>query len=82
MAAGNVNLTPLNDSPIATDETYSVTVGSTTNLDVLANDFDVDLDILSTTVSVVNDPLIGSLVSNTDGSFDYTAIATGNDSFT
>lgn len=82
VAAVTVTVNPENDSPVATADTYNVAVGSTTNLGVLANDSDVDLDTLMTTVTIENDPLIGTLVSNSDGSFDYTAIATGNDSFT
>lgn len=82
VAAVTITVNPVNDAPVATDDTYNVTVGSTTNLDVLTNDSDVDLDTLSTSIVIGTEPTLGALTSNLDGSFTYIAGAvTGADSF-
>lgn len=81
VAAVNVDVTPINDAPVAVADTFDVVVGSTTTLNVLGNDFDVDTgDVLTT--SIVAAPTSGSLIANAGGSFDYTAVTEGNYSFT
>lgn len=77
----DVTVTPVNDSPIASDDQYSVVIGSVNTLNVLANDYDVDMDPLTT--AIVTGPVLGTVIGNPDGSFDYTAgLVTGTDSFT
>lgn len=81
-AVVTVTVAPVNDAPVAANDTYDVVVGSTTTLTVLANDSDVDMDTLSTTVVVGIEPTLGTLTSNPDGSFTYVANAVaGSDSF-
>lgn len=79
-----ITVTPVNDPPVATADTYAVTEDSTLSVSVteglLANDYDPDGE---TIVSLVSQPSRGSLQLNADGSFVYMPLpdATGVDSF-
>lgn len=74
IATVTITVNPVNDPPVAVNDTYSVVVDNVLTVPasqgVLANDFDVDGDPL-TVVSNTN-PTNGSLVLNADGSFTYT----------
>jgi VCBS repeat-containing protein len=76
---------PVNDAPLAANDTYTTDEDTTLLVDtttgVLANDFDVDGDVL--TVVVVTGPAHGILSLSPDGSFSYTPDADwfGVDSF-
>lgn len=67
------SLNPVNDLPVATPDTYLIDEGATIRLDaatgLLANDFDVDSNLFSSTL--VSSPEHGTLVLNPDGSFQY-----------
>jgi hypothetical protein len=69
----SVRLDPENDAPVALDDAYDTpedvpVVGAAS---VIANDVDVDLDLL--TVSLVSGPTSGTLTLRPDGTFDWTA---------
>ncbi len=79
-----ITVTNVNDAPVAVDDSYAteedvplVVTGS----GVLANDTDVDLDVLTATVATP--PAHGALALNLDGSFVYTPTLNwnGSDSF-
>src|SRR5262249_28998314 len=75
----------VNDAPVAGNDSYSTNEDTPLTVaapGVRANDGDVDNDPL--TLSVVDQPLHGSLTLNPDGSFTYTPAAdfNGSDSFT
>jgi uncharacterized repeat protein (TIGR01451 family) len=84
-ATVNLTITPVNDPPVAVDDSYST--GKNVALTVvapgvLANDIDVDgnpLTVISSTV-----PSHGTVTANADGSFTYTPALnySGSDSFT
>ena len=68
----SISITPVNDRPVANDDTYSVGEGATLNIatpGVLSNDSDPDGDELS--VALVNGPQNGTLTLNANGSFNY-----------
>ena len=69
----SVNITPVNDAPIAVNDAYNVdeggTVVSDVNAGLLSNDSDVDGDDLQ--IMVVDQPMHGTLTVNTDQSFSY-----------
>ena len=69
-----ITVNPVNDAPIAQDDSYQVDVDGTLVVDagqgVLANDSDVDGDSL--TAVLVDAPAHGTLTLNADGSFTYT----------
>ena len=77
----------VNDNPVATGETMNLDEGATLTTDaasgLLANDFDVDVgDVLVPVVETL--PAHGTLVVNSDGSFEYVhdGSETLTDSFT
>ncbi len=62
-------MTPVNDPPVANDDSASTDEDTTLTIEVLANDNDVDNDIL--TVSSVTEPAHGTLVINSDATITY-----------
>ena len=86
VSTGTVILTinPLNDAPVATDDTYTINEGGTLVVaapGVVSNDTDVEGDALSAVL--ISGPTNGSLSLNADGSFTYVhdGSETTNDSF-
>lgn len=77
-----LTVTPVNDAPVADDETLTVAEDSSGSVDVLVGDSDVEGDALS--VSSVTDGDHGTVVDNGDGTVTYTPDAdyAGFDSFT
>jgi VCBS repeat-containing protein len=80
-----ITVNPVNDSPVAVNDTYAVGEGTTLNVSspgVLANDSDPDGDGL--TAALQNEPAHGTVTLNANGSFQYTPTAGyfGPDSFT
>ena len=80
-----VTVTPVNDAPVASNDSYSTSEDTTLVIPasgVLGNDTDVDGDVLSS--AVLTGPAHGSLTLNADGAFTYTPDANynGADSFT
>jgi VCBS repeat-containing protein len=73
---------PVNDAPVASNDSYAMMEDTTLTASLLANDSDVDGDAL--TVSLVSGPAHGSITFNSDSSFTYTPLAdyNGADSFT
>ena len=69
----SVNITPVNDAPVAVNDVLTVNEGGTVVSDVttglLANDSDVDGDDLQ--IMIVDQPMYGLLTINTDQSFSY-----------
>ncbi|MDX1613334.1 MAG: Ig-like domain-containing protein, partial [Candidatus Promineifilaceae bacterium] len=79
-----LTITSINDSPIAVADAYTVTAGTTLTAagsGVLANDYDVDGDLL--TAELATGPANGALDLSADGSFVYTPTSgfNGEDSF-
>ena len=68
----NLTITPVNDAPIAAADSFTVIEGSTTNLNLAANDTDVDDGLDLTSITIVSGPTNGSIVVNADGTVDYT----------
>jgi VCBS repeat-containing protein len=85
VVAVTITVTPVNDAPIATadefvtDEDTPLAIAAP---GILANDTDADGDLLTPTI--VAGPASGTLVVNSDGSFNYAPNAdfNGTDSFT
>jgi len=80
-ATVTVTVSPVNDAPVADDETATTAEDSAVTIDVLAGDTDVDGDSLD--VDSFTDPAHGSVVENGDGTLSYTPDANyyGPDSF-
>jgi len=75
VAVITITITPVNDAPVAVDDTATTVQGQAVTIDVLANDSDPDGDPL--TVAVPNSwdpgyPANGQVVANADGTITYT----------
>jgi hypothetical protein len=77
-----VVVAPVNDAPVAADEAVATDEDTAVVISVLANDFDVDGDIL--TVESVTQGSNGTVADNGDGTVTYTPAQdwNGTDSFT
>jgi hypothetical protein len=86
IATVTITINPVNDAPVALDDAYTVAEDAVLTVaaaeGVLANDYDVDGDVLSATLRT--NVSHGVLVLLSDGSFTYTPNADffGTDSFT
>ncbi|HVR67593.1 MAG TPA: Ig-like domain-containing protein [Verrucomicrobiae bacterium] len=67
-ATVTINVTPVNDPPVAGDDSFTTKEDTTLNSKVSTNDIDVDGDTL--TYSLVGAPIAG-LTFNPDGTFSY-----------
>ncbi|MGE4259254.1 MAG: beta strand repeat-containing protein, partial [Candidatus Babeliales bacterium] len=84
-ATVNLTVTPVNDPPVANDDTFTVAEDSgSTALDVLGNDSILPDAGETLTVTAVTQPAHGTVVINPDGTVSYTPDANynGADSFT
>jgi len=69
-----LTIAPVNDPPVATNDTYTTDEDIALNVPapgVLANDTDVDGDALTVIVNAATSPANGNLVVNSDGSLTY-----------
>jgi gliding motility-associated-like protein len=85
VATVTINVTPVNDAPVAVADSYTVDEGGTLTPaapGVLANDTDVDSSTLK--AILVTNPVHGTLALNADGSFTYVhdGSETTSDSYT
>ncbi len=82
IARVTVLVQPVNDAPVAEDDSATTAQDTSIVVDVLANDSDVDGDAL--TPVIATGPAHGAVVVNADGTFTYTPDAdfNGTDSFT
>jgi VCBS repeat-containing protein len=78
----SVTVTPVDDLPVAVDDTATTDEDTPVDIDVLANDTDVDGDPI--TVESFTQPTNGEVTENPDGTLKYTPDAdfNGTDSFT
>ncbi len=78
-----VTVTPVNDAPVAADDTLTTAYKQPVTVDVTANDGDVDGDVLTVT-RIVTQPENGAAVIDAEGTVTYTPDPTfvGPDAFT
>ena len=70
-----LTITAVNDSPVAVDDTASVTEDGSVTVTVLTNDSDVDGDVLTVTMASTDN---GSVVVNNGTTVTYTPVANVN----
>jgi hypothetical protein len=82
-ATVTITVNPVNDPPVAVNDSDSVDEDSSVTVDVLGNDSDVDDGLDPTSVNITSGPANGSVSVNPDGSIDYTPDPdfSGSDSF-
>ncbi len=71
-ATVTVNVAGVNDAPTAVNDSYTIGVGQSQFLDVLANDFDVDSSIDAASIKITSLPAFGTVVVNQTGVVQYT----------
>ena len=81
-ATVTVTVDPVDDNPVAVDDTATTDEDTPVDIDVLANDTDVEDDLI--TVESFTQPANGTVVENLDGTLEYTPDAgfSGTDTFT
>ena len=79
----NIKIDPVNDAPVAADDSATTNEDTATNITVIANDTDVDNTNAELSVSGFTQPSNGSVTQNADGTLKYTPKAdyNGPDSF-
>ncbi|PCK32823.1 hypothetical protein CEX98_05150 [Pseudoalteromonas piscicida] len=79
-----VNITAVNDAPVAEDNTAQLLEDGNIEINVLGNDSDVDSQLNASSVAIVSQPQGGTLQILASGNIVYTPIANffGNDAFT
>ncbi|MFT3878423.1 MAG: Ig-like domain-containing protein [Gemmatales bacterium] len=82
-ATVTITITPVNDGPIANDDTATVAEGGLVIINLAGNDTDADGTIVLTTIAVTQEPTHGTFVINNDGTVTYThnGTDTTSDSF-
>jgi hypothetical protein len=71
-ATVNITINPVNDSPDAQDDAQAVNEGGTVNIDLAANDTDVDSILDLSSITITGNPVNGVLTVNANGTVDYT----------
>ena len=71
-ATVTITVNPINDPPVADDDTDTTDEDTTVAVDVLGNDSDVDGTLDPSSVAITGAPSNGGVFVNADGSIDYT----------
>ncbi|KZN36431.1 hypothetical protein N480_17180 [Pseudoalteromonas luteoviolacea S2607] len=66
-----INIIPVNDPPMAMDDSVEVTAGALIEIDVANNDLDIDGVLDLSTLTAVMQPMHGSLSLNSNNKFVY-----------
>lgn len=79
-----VTVTPVNDPPLAGDDTVSIAEDTPATIDVLANDQDIDGSLDVSSVAIVSAPSHGAVHPDSEGRLRYVPAAnfSGSDSLT
>ena len=82
-ATVTITVTPVNDPPVAIDDSASTNEDTAVTIDATNNDYDVDGDLNPSSATVTSEPTNGEVTSNGDGTFTYTPDLdfSGTDSF-
>ncbi|KAI9549916.1 hypothetical protein GHT06_004501 [Daphnia sinensis] len=83
----NISVSPLNDNPIAVDDSQTIAQGTSATGNILTNDTDAENAVLSVTSfsingktypagSIVNIDNVGTLIVKADGSYNFTPLST------
>ncbi len=83
-ATVTVTVTPVNDTPVANDDSATVGEGNTFSVNLVGNDVDPENDFDLASINIASGAANGTLTINNDGSVDYThdGSEAASDSFT
>ena len=84
IATVTITINPVNDAPSAVDDVRAVNEGNAININLTANDVDIDNALDLNSIVIVGGPVNGTVIVNGNGTVDYThdGSETSNDSFT
>ena len=84
VATVTITVRPVNDPPVANDDSDTTPEDTPVSTNVVANDTDADGMVVASAVAIVSGPRSGSVVNNGDGTVTYTPDENfnGSDSFT
>lgn len=79
----SVTVVQNNADPVANSDNVEANVGETTEINVLVNDQDVDGELQVDSITIVQEPTLGSITIRSSGVLEYssTSVEPGNDSF-
>ncbi len=79
----SITVNPVNDAPVAVNDAATLAEGASSDVNVAANDTDVDGTIDLTSIVITQQPVNGTLVVNANGTVTYThnGSETTSDSF-
>jgi len=82
-AVVTIDVVPVNDSPVANNDYATTIKKSPVNIDLLANDFDIDNQLDPASLVIVTQASRGTVVVNNNGSVTYTSsrFRAGSDTF-
>jgi len=72
VATGTITITPVNDPPVAMNDTVTMSQGGILKIHLAFNDSDVDGTLNLSSIEVFSGPAFGTLVNNGDGTVTYT----------
>ncbi|MCK4392740.1 tandem-95 repeat protein, partial [Candidatus Bipolaricaulota bacterium] len=83
-ATVTITVGPVNDAPVANDDSDTTPEDTPVTTNVVANDTDVDGTVVASTVTIVNGPSNGSTLNNGNGTVTYTPNGNfnGSDTYT
>ncbi|MCV0393253.1 MAG: tandem-95 repeat protein [Nitrosopumilus sp.] len=70
-ATVTITITPVNDAPVAKNDSDTVSEGGSTVTDLANNDSDVDDELDLTSINIITQPANGILTVNNDGTVGY-----------
>jgi gliding motility-associated-like protein len=78
-----VTVTPVNDRPVAVDDQATTDENTAVDIDILANDFDIDNDLVPSSVVLTAAPIHGTVSIHASGQVTYTPSTdfVGSDAF-
>ncbi len=71
-ATVTITVTPVNDAPVANNDSASTNEDTAVNIDATINDEDIDGNLDPSAAEVTSGPSNGTITNNGDGSFTYT----------
>ncbi|GEM_PF-1644686 len=73
-----ITINPVNDPPVADDDTTMTNEDTAVSLNALLDDYDIDGDLIGDSIRILTMPLNGAVVDNNDSTLTYTPIADFN----
>ncbi|NQZ75620.1 MAG: tandem-95 repeat protein [Ekhidna sp.] len=66
-----IQVVPVNDNPVAENDTISIEALTSAKINIVGNDFDIDSEIDLESINLITVPLYGSVYPNSDGTITY-----------